>query len=272
MQTTHRNYYRGFFLSLSPCPVHNSSGPNYCCIIYGDQQEREVKKRDFWRRFIFGLLQLSGSLVYFYGTNINDIMNRYGDELGCGNNCTENVRISANIFTGVSLICFNIIPPALQKYSEVRLCDCEWYRRKYDIDWLHLLEMVVRIVKINTVFLAITAMAQSNESCDKFELTVSIFFIIFCPVIGWIFGTSIDCYYSATKFDMRYHCQYYSIICALLVVCLPLYIIADNPKPLDCILGCNMIGNSKISLFTASINLAICSIVYDHFGNCATKS
>ena len=211
--------------------------PMICYKMYYYEQDNE-NRRDKIRRVLFALMQLLASMMYFYGDNFYPITLRYGEQWGCDKHCMENVRISTNVSLALSLIVLQVLPPTLQKLSKIFLYEEKW-QRKYEIDWLHLLDMIIRIIKIDAVYKIITTTAQSSESCGRIEVAVSIVSIIAFILIGDFFSILIDCWYSAKKFDMTYK-WIYKVLYIMLIISLPLYTLANNLQPLDCSFGCDI--------------------------------
>ena len=220
----------GFFSLLIVIPV-------ICYKMYCYKHNNE-NTCDKIRRALFALMQLFASLMHFYGDNFYSITLRYGEEFRCDKNCIENVKISTNVSLALSLIVLHVLPPTLQKLSKILMHKEKW-QRKHEIDWLHLLDMIIRIIKIDAVYKIITTTAQSSESCGKIEVVISIVSVIAFILIGDFFSILIDCWYSAKKFDMTSQWIYIGLY-IMLIISLPLYTLANNFQPLDCSFGCDI--------------------------------
>ena len=67
---------------------------------------------------MIAVVQAIGVLFYYYGDNINNLLEHYGGELGCGSTCREDNRIAAIIFLGFALVIYQASPMAMRKWAE----------------------------------------------------------------------------------------------------------------------------------------------------------
>ena len=118
------------------------------------------------------LTQTLASTLYNYGENINFILERYGGDLGYGDVCVENNRIAAVITLGLSLILFHITPGVLRKIAKMN----DW--KNPETGWKSALDMLVIIVKIDTVFTVVAIMAQTDEFCSLKDVVLSSLFVV----------------------------------------------------------------------------------------------
>lgn len=75
----------------------------------------------FYIKLIFLVIEVVGALLYFFGDNILYIVLKYGEALGCDQQCVESYRAAAIITLGLALMVFLLVPPCLQKIMQ--LCD-----------------------------------------------------------------------------------------------------------------------------------------------------
>jgi flagellar biosynthesis protein FliQ len=188
------------------------------------------------RRFIIALVQSFAAGLYFYGDNINYIMQRYSDALGCGDQCVTNNRIAAVISLGIALIMFQLFPLALSKFYHI----VEWEDKRST--WYSSLDMITVYVKVDIVYTAIAVMTQTDAFCSHTDLTLSASFIIICILVGLAIMI-IDCLYSI-KETSGGNDPTANKVC-LIGACVPLafgfilYMLADNEQPMDCGLNCD---------------------------------
>lgn len=188
--------------------------------------------------FAAWLLQLLAVVLYFYGDNIDYILQRYGDELHCGETCQERNWIAAKLFLGTALTTLYIIP--LLYKDTVKLpgstYKCGW--------WHYALSMVTILVKVDMIYSALVPMPPSSSNCDSMVVTLSSSFFVILSIIGCA-GIVINCRYTKyaintndKKKDRKCDISLF-IVGILLFLCLPLYLLSDNQQPIDCIFGCD---------------------------------
>ena len=176
--------------------------------------------------------QIIASMLYFYGDNINYILERYGENLGCGDVCVENNRIAAVVTLGLSLILFHITPGVLRKIAKMN----DW---KYtETGWKSALDMLVIIVKIDTVFTVVAIMAQTDEYCNSTDVGLSWSFVVICFFAGLV-AMIVYGVFSCYKLDNSDKCKCITLAFFLLLFCFPMYLLADNQQPIDCAFGCD---------------------------------
>ena len=172
-------------------------------------------------------------MLYYYGDNINFILERYGEDLGCGDACIENNRIAAVVTLGMSLILFHITPGILKKIAIMN----DW--EDPETGWSYALDMLVVIVKIDTVFTVVAIMAQTGEFCSSVDVGLSWSFVVICFFAGLVAMIVYGVFSCSDKLDNAASSIYINIAFFLLQFCFLVYLLADNQQPLDCAFGCD---------------------------------
>ena len=72
-------------------------------------------------------MQSFGAALFYYGDNINDIMESYGEDLGCKEDCLRNNRIAAIITLGGAFIILQFGPQILVCIRENEHQETIWY-------------------------------------------------------------------------------------------------------------------------------------------------
>lgn len=214
------------------------------------------------------VIETTGALLYFYGDNIDFIFTQYGDVLGCGQQCVENNRIAAVITLGLALMFYHLFPPCLPKIA--KLCKV----KDKSTAWYSASDMMITILKVDALFTVVAIMAQTTDFCSKTDLSISIAFFIICVIIGSALMV-VYCIFSMNKLKEDGHDDWSWIVplaFIILVICFPMYVLADNLQPLDCawgcdsfatnetlnVIGCNTVGNSALRLgFTLVTFIAV---------------
>ena len=207
--------------------------------------------RHHYTSFISSCIQTVGALLYFYGDNITYLLNSYGVELGCGTLCQNNNRIAATFSLGLALIIFHIIPPMLHKLFQV-VKDEEKKDKKNP--WYSAVDMITVMVKIDTLYSAVVVMVESPEFCSASDIGVSVSFIVVCAIVGFIAEIIYFIYaLYANEDENMVFCSLAIFGLILIIICFPLYILADNHQPLDCAFGCDSFAaNTTINDLTCS--------------------
>ena len=182
-----------------------------------------------------GLLKNAKCKKNFYPCRLpfNYILERYGEDLGCGDVCVENNRIAAVVTLGLSLILFQVTPGVLRKIAKMNK---DW---KYEeTGWKSALDMLVVIVKIDTVFTVVAIMAQTDEYCNSTDVGLSWSFVIICFFAGLV-AMIVYGVFSCYKLHNSDKCKCITLAFFLLLFCFPMYLLEDNQQPIDCAFGCD---------------------------------
>ena len=181
-------------------------------------------------------VQSLGAVLYFYGDNISDITEIYGEELGCGEQCVLNSRIAATTALGGALVTLHFVPQMIQVLVPLKgLKETIWHSAQ---------DMVANITKIDILYTTIAIMAQTDEFCGYIDQRLSLSFITIYSLLG-IFLMVSKCFHlilyigdSALRYK-RVKKIALCISCVSLILCLVLYTFADNAQPIDCWYGCD---------------------------------
>ena len=203
--------------------------------------------------YLSSIIQTIGALFYFYGDNITHLLRAYGDELKCDTVCQKNNSIAATISLGFALIIFQIVPLILHKLYE--LIDKKGGKKKSS--WFYAVDMIGMIVKIDTLYSAVVGMAKSPELCSKSDIGVSVAFFVICVVTGIVEEIMYCVYALALKGKVENSLRVFRIptmvAFILVIICFPLYILADNNQPLDCAFECESL--SLNATITCNLNV-----------------
>lgn len=182
-------------------------------------------------KIAFSLVNILGAILYFYGDNITFIFDKYGDALGCGEQCVENNRIAAVITLGLALVLYHLLPPCLHQVAT--LCELS-----ESTSWYSASSMITTIIKVDALFTVVAIMAQTTEFCGNVDLSISVAFL----VISLVVGIALMIFYSYVSYKSIKDKEWGWIVplaCVLLVIMFPMYVLADNLQPLDCAFGCD---------------------------------
>ena len=182
------------------------------------------------------VVEIIGSILYFYGDNIGFIFDQYGEILGCGQQCVENNRIAAVITLGLALIFYHLFPPCLIKAA--KMFDLEGETTA----WYSATDMFTSILKIDSLFTVVAIMAQTDEFCGRTDLSISIAFLVLCFIVGiglLVTYCSFSSYILKDNRDTETWWWIVPFAFILLSLCFPMYVLADNLQPLDCAFGCD---------------------------------
>ncbi len=208
--------------------------------------------------FITSVVQTVGALFFFYGNNINDLVENYGSAVGCDSTstCGANSRILSSFALGIALIIFNIVPSVTKgvlKLLKLKRKPTSLIANKIP-DWFAAIDMITMFVKINTLYSAIVSMVQSTEFCNNTEIATSTTFLLVCIILG--FFAEVVYFMNArvtNKDNSKLYTGLVSFTFAAMLLCLPLYLLADNRQPLNCAFGCDTFA-SDLTLNDLSCN------------------
>ena len=205
--------------------------------------EKARKKRITLFHALLVILQVIGILLFTYGDNISNITLMYGEVLGCDSHCIENNRVAAPIAIGLSLFIFHILPQGFhnvckecEESSNTKLSS---YRLFENTHWFYALEMLIIIIKIDTLYTVITITTQIDRFCNSIDERLSIGFLTISCLLGAI-HMIVNGKYSHIDLQGKSRSVYSITVLILAIVCLPLYLLAGNQQPLDCSFGCDM--------------------------------
>lgn len=230
-----------------------------------------------WKKpqIVHTVVQAIGAFLYYYGENINELLETYGEALGCSEQCLLNNRIAATITLGGAFISLQFLPQVLSiAIPEEDHGKTIQYRA---------LNMIVTIIKIDLLYTAIAIMTQTDVFCGHIDQSLSISFTVICVLLGLLLLTT-KCY-QLIKFINRLdkHCWRHKRVTkkgvqiilgtstACLILGFALFILADNSQPLDCAFNCdftttnetlNNFGCDENGVAVAKLVLAVTASVF----------
>lgn len=172
------------------------------------------------------ILYTVGMVFYYYGDNIGYIILQYKDTLPCGDQCLNNVQISAVTFLAIAICCYQFFSSAVTKCMQLFESEDD----EESTHAKHVMDIVVVIPRIDVFFTTITLALGADNYCNKANFIFSTIFFIICGVIGisWIV---LNAYYACHKTEKYVHYILLSIVTAIILL---LYLLADNFMPFNC--------------------------------------
>lgn len=201
-------------------------------------------------KFFVLTAEVAGVALFLYGDNVIYLLNRYGEPLGCDEQCFERHRAAAVITLSLTLIIYFFLPTCCLKI--VGLCDIEMTGRA----WFSSLDMITALLKIDALFTLVMTLDDSNF-CTTSENTISITLLVILALIG-IPLVFKSCIFPFLDFDKPW------LILAsflILIFSIPVHLLTDNIQPLDCSFSCDSFT------FNQTINDFDC----DYVGNSVTR-
>ena len=198
--------------------------------------------------FIISTIQTVGAVFFFYGSNINDLIDNYGSNVGCIDICAENSRIIASFALGIALVIFNVVPLITKGVLELFKLKKESTSLvvKKIPDWFAAIDMITMFVKINAVYSVVVSMVQSEGFCNTTDIATSTTLLLFCIIVG-IFAEVV--YFlnarATNKNNSKLYTGLISFTFVSMLFCFPLYLLADNRQPLDCAFGCDTFASNQ---------------------------
>ena len=105
------------------------------------------------------------------------------------------------------------------------------------------MDMITVMVKMDTVYSAVVAMANTENFCDRTDTAIAISLITLSVIVGIVAEVAYWIYAQTTnKTNDRLFTCLTTIGLFVFIFCSPLYFIADNHQPLDCAFGCDNIA------------------------------
>ena len=181
---------------------------------------------------------------YFYGDNIYFVVQNYGGDIGCNFECIRNNRIFSVLCLGIALIIRHLVNHVFKDFGI--LCnyndgvDTEEPVTEATMPWTHVLKMFSDIHKMDTLYTAVALAAQSAEFCSYIDVSLSWSLYIVCCAAGIL--SLIIRGVLALKYEDHDYSKAQAIstiICVILCIILPLYLLTDNEQPFDCAFGCD---------------------------------
>ena len=192
------------------------------------------------------------AVVYFYGKNIRDIVNKYGEELKCGEKCVAHNQIAAIGCLGFTLLILYAIP-LLHKYINDKT------NKRHHSLWHFFFGVILVLVSINSIYSAVLSIVPEQLKCATEALILSIVFLIVASLLGWLtIFTDKDIWNSkelsaaslSNDIKTGYLIKSGAIV---LVVVLPLYLLTNNQLPLYYITCSGNSTNSDIETRSGTV-------------------
>ena len=179
-------------------------------------------------------------IPYLFGDNIDYIMYRYGDNLGCKGDCPETVRTIASTLSVLAAVLLNLSPHVLN-YFRVR-ARTQWNYKHEEIEkTLHALGTVV---KIEAVYNALLVAATHRSYCHPVEHILGWLLLVIC-----VFFATISMFSKFYKTEETKNWKTIGTKVLLAFVTL-LFLLSDNSQPLDCAFNCD--PSTRVSNTTAT--------------------
>lgn len=198
-------------------------------------------KKDKAIKILLLVGQSIGALCYFYGDNVAQIFTDYGPELNCGQDCISNNNIAATISSGVALLLFIEFPSCMHRVTE--LIGIE----ENTTGWFSASGMIALFIKLDALFnTVVIATADIDDFCNTADVAINASFLLICVLTGSILMI-INGIYAANllKKDHKEYTWIVYLALGALLICLPLFLLIDNPQPLDCAFRCDSFSNNQ---------------------------
>ena len=250
-------------------------------------EEKARKKRITRFHALLVFVQVIGILLFTYGDDIGNITLMYGEVLGCDSHCIENNKIAAAIAIGLSLFIFHILPQGFHNIAKqyknnkdtdkIKISD---YKLFEGTRWFYTLEMLITIIKIDSLYTAVAITTQTDGFCSSIDEGLSIGFFIISWLLGAFHMIANGKYSHTLDLKGKYRTIHNIGVLILAMVCLLLYLLADNHQPFDCFFECDTFAtdlttnrlsfNSTLGCYTTS-NTAPNNQACNRIGNSITR-
>ena len=217
------NFHRGkvhlgLFLVVGISVILLSTIANLCFICHGI---RDAKIAAF--KAILLAVQWVGAVLYYYGDNITYIT-EYGKALGWSQTVVKDNNKAANIALGLALVFHHFIAPLVIEAGHLFNAKSNEKAQSGGPKALQYrshsgLNMIASFLTLDVIFTLATR-TWITKLCDK---TGSWIFICLIALSLLIVYSILSC---------RTWCSCCGVL--LLAISLPVYLVADNPLPLDC--------------------------------------
>lgn len=135
------------------------------------------------------LIQCSGALLYYFGDNINELLQPYAMEFGCGETCLLNSSIAGMIASGSVLVFYQEIPACMRKVKKLLK-----YKEKTTL-WFATSEMITVFIKLDALYnTVVREAAQIDEFCDPKGIAINVAFIVIFVLVATALMT-VNCLY-----------------------------------------------------------------------------
>lgn len=217
-----------------------------------DPNDGDLKEKLCLRMFSVTLNSIA-AFCYYYGSNINDLVELYGEEVGCsgksGNTCINNNKAAAAVFLAIALLLFFVTPEIIQRFKNIS--DETWTNW-----WYIILDISTVIIKLNTVYSEVRIITDTDEPCSLRDTSLNSFLIAFTVLIGvgyfffYFYYTIGTVKYSSTECIV---CKWLGYILSVIVsstCCLLMFSLTNNILPLGCGFKCGKLNITMIIMDT----------------------
>lgn len=193
------------------------------------------------------ILNSIAAFCYYYGSNINDLVELYGGQVGCsGDTCVNNNKAAAAFFLAIALLLFFVTPEIIQRF--IHISDKTWTTW-----WYIILDISAVIIKLNTVYSEVSIIIDTDEPCSSRDKNLNGFLIVFTVLIGVAYFFFYFYYLTGTvEIENPQEVSYFTWVGYILSVivfstcCLLMFILTDNLLPLGCGFNCNKLNITMI--------------------------
>ena len=196
------------------------------------------------------------AFCYYYGSNINHLVDLYGGEVGCGgesgDTCVNNNKAAAAFFLAIALLLFFVTPEIIQRF---RLISDKTYTT-----WSHIvLDVSTVIIQLNAIYSEVSIIVDTNEPCSSRDNMLNGLLITFTVLIG-VGYFCFHFYYTVgtTKSSNDIFCKWAGFILSVIVCstcCSLMYILTKNILPLGCGFKCDNLNITMIIMDKTECNL-----------------
>lgn len=184
------------------------------------------------------ILQLVGLLLYMYGNNVNFIVERFAEDLRCNEECVRINNAAGIVCLGIALIIL-VLPQMCSNNAPTEKAD-QTPHALYDF----VLNMIAIFVVLGALYTTITNVIL--EVCDTFNMIFTSVFLLLCSLSGlyYMARQTAQCIRECNVKICKGLVLMITISLSLL-----LYLLADNPLPLNCAFEHLPSGNETLTSF-----------------------
>ena len=194
--------------------------------------------KDIFSRVFALCVYCFGSILYYYGDNISDLLGSFGSQLGCSTSCMLHYRIAGTIASGSAVLIFKKYPG-----FEIQFNELVGFTHSAKV-WFSAAEMITLFIIFDALYNTVVAAASEvGQSCNFEDLAVDISFIVILMISGPIIVT-VNLLYAIKKMGNRKR-FFIFVTYFVVLISLPLYLLANNSQPLDCAFGCHSFGRNE---------------------------
>ena len=129
--------------------------------------------------------------------------------------------------------------------------------------------MIALYALFNTV---VIATADIDDFCNEVDIAINVSFLMICVLTGIVLMT-VNCFYALKKSDHKQYAWISYLALAVLSICFPLFLLTNNPQPLDCAFRCDTFSKNKTlqkiecdQQSSSGIRLGLSTVILDVVG------